>query len=108
MPGDRVIVRWTKAAILGRASHRLVHVTDQTAVEGEPGEDRQVALGDAEGQVDLPGIAPLRDDPAVAQHQAVRSATRPHRAERLVPRRLLAEIAFDDLGKVASPWRLVL
>src|SRR5207302_6597428 len=51
---------------------------------------------------------PFRDDPAVAQHQAVRSATRPHWAERLVPRRLLAEIAFDDLGKVASPRRLVL
>src|SRR5438270_11245796 len=108
MPGDRVIVRWTKAAILGRASHRLVHVTDQAAVKGEPGEDRQVALGDAEGQIAAGCIAPLGNDPAAAQNEAVRAAARPYRAERLVPRRLFAEIGRDRVGQIAAPWRLVL
>ncbi len=108
MPGNGVVVRRVEPAIVDGAAHRLVEIADQTAVEGEAGEDRQIAFGDAEGQIDLPGIAPLRDDLAVAQHEAVRTAARPHRPERLVPRRLFAEIVGDDLGEVASPRRLVL
>ena len=35
------------------AADRLVRVADQPAVPGEAGEDREIALGDAEGHVDL-------------------------------------------------------
>ena len=42
--------------------HRLVRVADQPAIPGQSGEDRQIALGDAEGHVDARGVAPLGDD----------------------------------------------
>src|ERR1700693_2582644 len=107
-PGDAVVVRRVEAAILDRAPHRLVEIADQPAIPSEPGEDRQIALGDAEGLVDLAGVAPFGDDPALPQHQAVRAAAWAHRAERLVPGRLLAEIGLDDMGEVAPPGRLAL
>src|SRR5439155_27260929 len=108
VPGDTVVMWRVEPAIVDRAAHRLMQVADQTAVEGEPGEDRQIALGDAERQVDLSGFAPFRDDLALAQYEAVRAAARPHRPKRLVERRLFAEIARDDLSEIASPRRLVL
>jgi hypothetical protein len=53
-------------------------------------------------------IAPLGDDPAAAQNEAVRAAARRNRPERLVPRRLFAEIGRDAWAKIAAPRRLVL
>src|ERR1700704_2182589 len=108
MPSDRAIARPVEPAVVDRAANRLVQIADQAAIEGEPGEDRQIALRDAEGQVDLPGIAPFGDDLAVVQHETVGSAARPYRPERLVPRRFLAEIAFNDLREIAAPWGFVL
>src|SRR6267154_549577 len=92
MPGDRVIVRRVEPAIVNGAAYRFVEVADPAAIEGEPRQDRQVALRDAEGQVDLPGVAPLGDNSAVAEDETVGAAARPHRPERLVPWRLLAKI----------------
>src|SRR6266571_8264861 len=102
MPGDPMIVRRIKSAIIDRAAYRLVEVADEAPVPGEAGEDREIALRHAEGQVDPAGIAPFGDDPAAAQHEAVRAAARAHRAERLVPRRFFAKIAGDHSGEVAA------
>ena len=112
VPGDRVVVRRLEAAVVvidigvrrtGSCTSRI-----RPRSTGQTGEDRQIALGDAEGQVDLRGVAPLGDDHAAAQHQPVRAAARPHRPERLVPRRRLAEIGRDHVREVAAPRRLVL
>src|SRR5205085_12083130 len=108
MPGNRVVVRRIKAAIVTGPSHRLVHIADQAAVKGEAGEDRQIALSNTEGQIAARCIAPVGDDPAVAQHEAVRAAARPDRAERLVPGRLFPEIRTDGMGQIAAPRGLVL
>ena len=108
MPGNRVVARRIEAAIVNRAPHRLVHVADQTAVKGEASEDRQIALSDTEGQIAARCIAPFGDDPAVAQHEAVRAAARPDRAERLVPGRLFPEIRGDGMGQIAAPRGFVL
>src|SRR5262249_8277903 len=51
MPSDRVVVRRVEAAIVHRPADRLMRITDQSAIPGEPGEDRQIALGDAEGHI---------------------------------------------------------
>src|ERR1700731_3986100 len=44
MPGDRVVVRRLETAILDRATDLLVRIADQSAIPGEPGEDREIAL----------------------------------------------------------------
>src|SRR5690348_1914610 len=108
MPGDPVIVRGLKATVLDSLADRLVEIADQPAIEREPGQDRKVALGDAEGQSDLGGTAPLGDDPALVKDEPVRAAARPHRSERLIPRRLFAKIGGDHLRQIPTPWRLML
>src|SRR5229473_8340745 len=107
MPGDPVVVRWIKPAIVDRAADRLVEVAKEALVPGKTGEDREIAFRHAEGQVHLPGIAPFGDDPATSQQEAVRAAARAHRTERLVPRRRFAKIARDHPGEVTAPRRLV-
>src|SRR5215470_5170517 len=107
VPSDRSVARRLETAIVDLAPHRLMNVPDQAAIEGEAGEDREVALRGAEGQVIARGIAPFGDDLAVTQHEAVRTAARPDRPQRLVPRRLLLEIVRDGMREVAAPWRLV-
>src|SRR5205823_3196327 len=108
MPGDLVVMRRIKPAIADRAAYRFVEVANEAPVPGKAGDDREVALRHAESQVDPAGIAPFGDDPAAAQHEAVRAAARAHRTERLVPWRLFAKIAGDHPGEVAAPRRLVL
>ena len=85
-----------------------MRVGDQSAVPRETSEDRQIALGDAEGHVDLRRIAPLGDDLATAQQQPIRPAARPHRTQGFVPWRPLAEIGQDHLGEIAFPRRFML
>src|SRR5712692_7437618 len=108
MPADPVVMRWLEAAVVDGLAYRLVEVADQSAVPGQAGEDREVAFRHAEGQVDLPGITPLGDDPTAAQDEAVGAAARAYRPQRRVPWRLLAEIARYHKGEVAAPRRLVL
>src|SRR5271166_2180991 len=97
MPGDLVVMRRLEPAIVDGLANRLVHIADQIAVKGEPGEDRQVALGDAERLVDLPRIAPFRDDMSATQDEPVWPAARTHRPQHRVPRRVFLELTrnFD-------------
>src|SRR5207248_7926026 len=87
MPGDRVVVRRIETAVVDSDPDPFVWIFDQTVVPGETGEDREIALGDAEGHVDTRRVAPLGHDEPVAQQETVRPAARTHRPERLVPRR---------------------
>ncbi len=107
VPGDRIVMRWVEAAIIDGARDLVVRVGDQPAIPGEAGEDREIALGDAERHIDPGRITPLGDDIADAQQHAVRSTAGTHRPERLVPRRSLAEIARHHLGQIPRPRRLV-
>jgi len=92
MPGDRIIVRRVEAAVVDRRADPLVRVADQPPVPGETGNDREIALGGAEGHVRACRIAPLGDDQAVPQQKTVRPAAGPHRPQGFVPRRPLLEI----------------
>src|SRR5271156_3602301 len=106
MPSDLVIMRRVEPAIVDGAAHWLVHIADQAAVEGEAGEDRQITLGDAESLVDLPRIAPFRDDMSAAQKQPVRPAARPHRPQHRVPRRFFLKLTRILDFKIAAPFDL--
>jgi hypothetical protein len=108
VPGDAIIVRRLEAAIVDRAPDRLVHVADETSVEGEAGEDREIAFRNAESQVATHRIAPLGNDAAVTQHQAIRAASWPDRPQCLVPGRLFLEIMRDGMREVPAPRRLAL
>jgi hypothetical protein len=113
MPGDLAVMRSVEAAIVvpidsWGLAHRLVHIADQTAVDGEPDEDRKIAFGDAEGLVDLSRVAPLRDDMPGPEDQPVRAAARAHRPQHLAPRRGLVELARNLDREVAAPRRLAL
>ncbi len=61
MPGDRGVAS-VESAVVHVASHRVVHVANQSIVQREPGSGRQVALRDAERHVDALDVAPLRHD----------------------------------------------
>src|SRR5437868_14030884 len=98
VPRDAVIVRRVEAAIVDREAHLVVRITDQPAVPGETGEDREIALGDAERHVGSRGLSPFGDDMPAAHYKAVGAAAGAHRPERLVPWRALLEIAGDHLG----------
>lgn len=108
MPGDLVVVRRIEAAVLYRAAHRFVHVKDQSAIEREAGEDREIALRNAEGQITAARIAPLGDDPAASQYEAIRAAAWPNRTKGLVPGRLFLKIVPDGMGEITAPGRLAL
>src|SRR5271163_1134118 len=105
MPGDRVVVRRVKAAVLDRGTYRVIGIPNQTVIPGETGEDCKIALGDAERHVGSHRVTPFGDDPAAAQHEAIRRSARPHRSEGFVPRGPLLEIAGDHDGKITLPWR---
>src|SRR3954452_21421953 len=108
MPGDGVIVGRIEAAVINRETHLVMGIADQAAVPGEPGEDREIALGDTESHVDPRRLAPFGNNLTAPQDEPSRSAARAHRPQRLVPRRALGEIACNHLGQVAAPWRLML
>jgi hypothetical protein len=80
-----------------------MHVADHAAIEGKPGKDRQVALGDAEGLVDLQRVAPFRDDLPALQDEPVRPAARPNRTQYFVPRRVFIELPRNLGREVAAP-----
>src|SRR5689334_8670574 len=107
VPRDRVVVRRIETAVIDLEADLLVGVADQPAVPGETGEDREIALGDAERHVYARRVAPLGNDEAVAQQNTVRAAARTHRPEGLVPRGPLFEIAGHHPAEVSAPWRFV-
>ena len=112
MPGDPVVVRRLETAVIAiewGAAYRLVHVADQAAVDGEAGQDRQIALGDAEGQIDLRRVAPLGDDhgrrarPARSGRRA--AAPGPASRSTAAPRRNRSRPCVPDRGSTASRAR---
>src|SRR5207249_4611180 len=66
VPGDPPVMRAVEAAVLDQLALRGAQVLEQTPVVGQPRDGGEVALGDAEGHVHPPGVAPLRHDVAVA------------------------------------------
>ena len=108
VPGYAVIARRVEAAVIDSKTDLVVRVADQPAIPSETGEDREIALGDAEGHIDPRRVAPLGDDMAPTQHEAVWPAAGPHQPKRLVPRRAFCEIAGDHRGEIAAPRRLAL
>src|SRR5207248_4244487 len=94
-----------EAAILDRTPDLLVRIADQPAVPGETGDNREIALGDAESHVGPRRLAPLGDDPAVAQHEPGGPAARAHRPERLVPWGAFLEVAGHHQREIARPRR---
>ena len=103
VPGDRVVVRRIEPAVVDPKADPLVRIADQTAIPGETGEDREIALGHAEGHVHARCIAPLGNDEPVAQQQTIRPAARTHRPEGLVPGRTLLEIIGDHPAEISAP-----
>src|SRR5215467_12513956 len=86
VPSDRVVMRRIETPVVDPEADFLMWVADQPAVPGKAREDREIALGHAEGHVYTSGIAPFGDHKPAAQQQTVRSAARTHRPEGLVPR----------------------
>ncbi len=106
-PGDAAVLRRVETAVRAIRPGRVVEAPDQAVLEREPGEQGEVALGDAEGHVDAPDVAPGPEHAAVPQNHAVGAAARPGRADDLVPgRRLDASRCGQSLAKVVGPIRL--
>ena len=81
---------------------------DRAVRDGDAGDEREVALGDAERHVDAPRIAPARNDAAAAQDQSVRPATRCRRPENLVVRcGSNSPLPYGRAGRPATPSRRV-
>src|SRR5262249_5587767 len=98
MPGNRVVVRRIETAVIDREAYLLVGILDEITVPGETGEDREVALGDAERHVRAGRVAPLGDKQPVSQQETVRAAAGTHRSEGLVPWRPLFKVVRDHLA----------
>ena len=88
-------------------ANRLVEIRDQPVGHRDAGQQAEIALGDREGEIDLPRVAPARDLRTAAQDQPVRAAARTDRTEDLVVRRRLEEAGLEMRPQVARPWRLV-
>src|SRR5262249_1455721 len=73
---------------------RLVDPSDQPVVDGQTGEHREVALGDAECHVGAPGVAPIREDATALKNKARRPTARLHGSHDLAPGS--GFIPFDD------------
>ncbi len=106
-PGDGSVVRAVEAAVMHGGADGFVDVGDQPVIDGKPGQDGQIAFGDAEGHVDGAGVAPAGDDAATVQQHPVRAAARCGRADDLVVRRRLEVAGFQLRADVAAPFRLM-
>src|SRR6516164_113643 len=104
-PGDRVVVRRVKAAVLHRCTYRVIEIPDQAMIPSETGKDREIALGDAERHVGPHRVTPFGNNPTAAQHEAIRRSAWPHRSEGFVLREPLLEIAGDHNREITLPWR---
>src|SRR6202035_3743156 len=82
-PGYGAVMCAVEAAVADARSNGLVEIGDKPVLDRKPGEDAEIALGDAEGHVDAPRVAPAGGDAAVAQHQPIGIAARPRRADDL-------------------------
>ncbi|MCH9058802.1 MAG: ABC transporter substrate-binding protein [Planctomycetes bacterium] len=89
------------------AGRLIADVADQPVAKGDAGKHREIALGDAEGEVGAVRIAPLDKSIAAPQNQPGGGAARPHRAEDFIPRRRLELAVADLLGEVARPGNLM-
>src|SRR6185437_1675589 len=107
VPGDLRIMRRREAAIIDALADRLVEIADEAALVGEPGEQAETALGDAERHVDARRVAPFGDDEPAMEDEPVRRAARRHLADDFVPRRRLEEPLAEDAGEIARPRRLL-
>src|SRR5207245_5208300 len=68
--------------VVGRVvAHGIVDRLDEAVRDGDAGQRREVALGDAEGHLHALGVAPVGHHAAAAHDEAARPATRPHRTE---------------------------
>ena len=94
-------------AVVDVVAHRIVHAADQAAVEGQAGDGGQVALAGAEGHVRARGVAPLRHEVAVAQHQPVRTTTGPGGADDLGEGPLVGVRLANHRLQVGRPGGLV-
>jgi hypothetical protein len=90
VPGDGAVVLAVETDAGQACGHRLVLVGQQALAVRQAGQQGEVGLGDAEGDLGLVDVAPGRDLAPVLPHHAGRSAARMHRpAQPVVGRRVV-------------------
>ena len=83
VPGDRAVVAGIEPAIRNVMPYRILEFVDLARVEREPGDGREVCLRDRERHVHALGVAPLSNDVAAVENDAVHPARSFRRADRL-------------------------
>ena len=106
-PGDRTVVRFLEPTIVHCPRNRFIDVGNQAIGDSNAGEQAQIALGNREGKIHLPGITPPRDHDTTAQQQPVRSTPRTEGPQDFVVRRWLEEARLDMRAQIARPWGFV-
>ncbi len=82
MPGDGTVLRGLEPAVRDAHAHALLRIGQQPAVMSDAGEQAEVALGDAEGHVDLTRVAPARHQPSARRAAARGPGSRSRAAAR--------------------------
>src|ERR1044071_1619461 len=83
-PRDVAVLLALEAVIESRIARPVVEAPDQAVADGKSGQQRQEALGDAEGHVGACDVAPFGQDLAAAIDDAGMSAPRADRSQHLV------------------------
>ena len=106
-PGDVGVLAFVKANARHALAHGLVHVGQQATVMGHAGQNGQVQLGHAEGQVGALGLAPGRHRLAVHHHHARHRATVVNGAQQAVPGRRVVQVHAKVALDAAVPGGFV-
>ena len=99
-PRDLAVVRAVEVAGLHGRADAIIDAADETVADRDAREQREIALGDAEGDIGASRVAPLADNAAALHDHAGRSAARTHDARDLAPRPRLVPLHVSDVAAI--------
>src|SRR5262249_6044913 len=89
-PGDVPVLLAPEAVIQGIVARLVVEAPDQAVAQRQSRDQREIALGDAEGHVRSRGVTPFGQELAAAIDDAGVAAARRYRSQHLIVRRFLS------------------
>ncbi len=107
LPCDACIAAVVESDAWNPVADGFPHIGNQPPVERDAGEQREVGLGDAEGEIRAVGFAPRRDLAPLDPDHAGYGAAVVYRSSQPVPRRWILQVDAPVVVDLAGPGGFV-